>query len=111
MRLAQATIEAEQAERTLRAVAEDVMRLRDQATPLDRSRWSSSVTHAVHQARRVIQDVVEASGASSHFLRHPLQRALRDVQTASSHVAFDQDAQRELYGRLLLGLPPTVGLY
>jgi alkylation response protein AidB-like acyl-CoA dehydrogenase len=111
IRLADATLEAAQAEHTLRSVAADVMRLRNEATVLDRSRWAASITHAVHQARRVLQDVAEASGGSAHFLHHPLQRALRDVSTASAHVAFDHDAQRELYGRLLLGLEPTVGLF
>lgn len=111
MRLAQATIEARQAELVLRDVAADVSRLRNQATSLDRARWSSSIAHAVHQARRVIQDVASASGGSAHFLEDPLQRSLRDVQVASSHIAFDHDAQRELYGRLLLGLEPSIGLF
>ena len=111
MRLANAHLEARQAEQTLRDVVTQVMERRDQATLLERARWSASITHAVHQARRVVQDVAEASGASTHFLREPLQRSLRDVQVASCHVAFDHDAQRELYGRLLLGHEPSVGLF
>jgi len=103
MRLAQATIEAYQAELLLREVVADVMRKRNDATPLDRARWSSSIAHAVHQARGVIQTVAEGSGASAHFLDQPLQRAARDVNVASCHIAFDRDAQRELYGKLLLG--------
>jgi alkylation response protein AidB-like acyl-CoA dehydrogenase len=111
MRLAQAMLEAHQAELLLRDVAAEVCDLRNRATPLDRARWSSSIAHAVHQARRVIQDVAEASGGSSHFLSNPLQRSLRDVAVASSHIAFDRDAQRELYGRLLLGLEPSSGIF
>jgi alkylation response protein AidB-like acyl-CoA dehydrogenase len=107
MRLAQAYIEARQAELLLRDVASEVASLRNLATPVDRGRFAASITHAVHQARRVIQDVAEASGASAHFASHPLQRALRDVNVASCHVAFDRDAQRELYGRLLLGQDPS----
>ena len=42
MRLAQATIEAHQAELLLREVVADVMRKRYDAKPLDRARWSSS---------------------------------------------------------------------
>jgi alkylation response protein AidB-like acyl-CoA dehydrogenase len=110
MRLAQATLEAHQAELLLRDVAAEVCALRNHATLLDRARWSASIAHAVHQARRVIQDVAEASGGSSHFLTHPLQRSLRDVAVASSHMAFDRDAQRELYGRLLLGLEPSIAI-
>lgn len=111
VRLAQATLEAAQAERTLREVAADVRRLRGDAPLLERARWAASITQAVHQARGVLQDVAEASGGSAHFLHHPLQRALRDVQTASAHVAFDRDTQRETYGKLLLGLEPSSGLY
>jgi alkylation response protein AidB-like acyl-CoA dehydrogenase len=111
MRLAQAKIEAHQAELLLRDVAADVMRLRDAAQPEDRARWSASVSLAVHQARRVIQDVAEASGASAHFLDHPLQRALRDVNVASCHIVFDRDAQRETYGKLLLGQEPEFALF
>ncbi len=111
MRLAQATIEAQQAELLLREVAADVTRLRNDARPEDRARWSSSITHAVHQARGVIQDVAEASGASAHFLDQPLQRALRDVNVASCHVVFDHDAQRESYGKLLLGQDVEFGMF
>jgi alkylation response protein AidB-like acyl-CoA dehydrogenase len=111
MRVAEAFVEARQAELLVRDVAAQVMQLRDRATPLDRGRFAASIAHAVHQARRVIQAVAEASGASSHFASHPLQRALRDVNVASCHVVFDRDAQRELYGRLLLGQDPSHPLF
>jgi alkylation response protein AidB-like acyl-CoA dehydrogenase len=111
MRLADAFVEARQAELLLRDVASQVTALRDRATPLDRGRFAASIAHAVHQARRVIQAVAEASGASAHFASHPLQRALRDVNVASCHVVFDHDAQRELYGRLLLGQDPSHPLF
>jgi len=76
--------------------------------PADRSvSIPDMVLGRAHGAGLVIQDVAEASGASAHFASHPLQRALRDVNVASCHVAFDRDAQRELYGRLLLGQDPS----
>lgn len=103
MRLGRATVEQQQAELVLRDVARQVMALRNDAKLADRSRWAASVTHALHQSRRVILDVAEASGASAHFQSHPLQRAVRDANVASCHVAFDRDAQNELLGRLLLG--------
>ena len=59
----------------------------------------------VRQARDVVREVVEASGAHAHFLDNPLQRALRDVHTLSCHTVFDLDVGGELYGRMLLGLP------
>jgi alkylation response protein AidB-like acyl-CoA dehydrogenase len=110
-RLARAAIEAQQAELTLRDVAREVRELRNSATQLQRSRWVASVAHAVHQARRVIQDVSEGSGASAHFQHHPLQRALRDANVASCHLVFDLDAHREMYGRLMLGMEVVGGLF
>jgi mRNA-degrading endonuclease YafQ of YafQ-DinJ toxin-antitoxin module len=71
---------------------------------LDRARWATQLAAAVDRCKRVIQTVVEASGAHAHFLDHPLQRALRDVNTISCHVVFDLDGRLESFGRLLLGL-------
>ncbi len=110
-RLARVLIEADQAERLLRDVAADVMRLRNRAELVDRGRWAASITHAVHQARGVIDTIGVAAGASAHFTKDPLQRARRDANMATCHVACDQDSQLELYGRLLLGLEPKVALF
>jgi hypothetical protein len=41
------------------------------------------------------------------MLSHPLQRALRDINSISSHIVFDVDTAYELYGRSLVGLPPN----
>ncbi len=109
MRLARVETEVRQAELLLREVAREVMALRDEATIEDRARWGASIAHAVHQARRVIGDVAEGSGASAQFNSDPLQRALRDVNVASCHIVFDLDAQRERYGRVMLGLDPGAG--
>jgi alkylation response protein AidB-like acyl-CoA dehydrogenase len=103
-RLAQAAIEIRQAELLLRDVCAEVCSLRNRASRLERGRWIASGATALHQARRVIQDVSEASGASAHFQSHPLQRALRDANVASCHLVFDRDAQQEVYGKLLLGM-------
>jgi len=111
MRLACAAIEVNQAELLLRDVVDDVCARRADARLVDRARWSASITHAIHQARRAIQSVAEGSGASAHFQQHPLQRALRDANVASCHVAFDADAQLELYGRVLLGQDPSSALF
>jgi 3-hydroxy-9,10-secoandrosta-1,3,5(10)-triene-9,17-dione monooxygenase len=110
-RLARAAIEARQAELLLRDVVASVQALRNDAGQEDRARWAASFGHALHQARQVIQDVADGSGASAHFASHPLQRAVRDANVAACHVIFDLDAQRELYGRLLLGLEPTGGIF
>ncbi|HVN36845.1 MAG TPA: acyl-CoA dehydrogenase [Myxococcota bacterium] len=111
MRLAKAHVEARAAELLLRDVAAEVMAVRERATHLQRSRWITTVAHAVQQAREVVQDLAEASGASAHFTQHALQRALRDVSVASCHRVFDLDAHREVYGKQLLGKPTPGALY
>ncbi|OBF66487.1 acyl-CoA dehydrogenase [Mycobacterium sp. 852002-51971_SCH5477799-a] len=57
----------------------------------------------VHESRSVIADLMEASGASVHFLSSPMQRAKRDVDIAAGHVVFDYDTSRELAGALAIG--------
>lgn len=67
-----------------------------------------AAAHIVKESRGVIADLLEASGASAHFLDNPLQRAKRDVDVISGHVIFDYDTSRELAGALAIGLkiPP-----
>jgi 3-hydroxy-9,10-secoandrosta-1,3,5(10)-triene-9,17-dione monooxygenase len=62
-----------------------------------------SAAYTVHECRSLIADLMEASGASAHFLSNPLQRAKRDVDIASGHVVFDYDIGRELAGALAIG--------
>jgi len=111
MRLGKAAIEARQAELSLRDIADEVRAVRNRATHLQRSRWVATGAHAVHQARRVLHEVSEASGASAHFLHHALQRAVRDANVASCHIVFDFDTHREVYGKLLLGLEAPGAMY
>jgi 3-hydroxy-9,10-secoandrosta-1,3,5(10)-triene-9,17-dione monooxygenase len=63
-----------------------------------------AAAHIVKESRDVIAHLLEASGASAHFLDNPLQRARRDVDMLSGHVIFDYDASRELAGALAIGL-------
>ena len=63
----------------------------------------AAAAHVVHEARAVIADLLEVSGASAQFLDHPLQRAKRDVDVISGHVVFDYDVSRELAGGLEIG--------
>ncbi len=62
-----------------------------------------AAAHTVHECRAIIADLMDASGASAHFLSNPLQRAKRDVDIASGHVVFDYDMSRELAGALAIG--------
>jgi len=106
IRLARADIEARQAEQLLRQVAAEVGELRSDASVADRARWAASTALAVDQSKRVLLSIAEASGASAHFQHHPLQRAVRDINTLACHAVFDLDARLEIHGRTLLGLDP-----
>lgn len=74
-----------------------------------RARGRLSAAHIVRESKDVIALLLNASGASAHFLDNPLQRAKRDVDVLSGHVIFDYDTSRELAGALRIGLkiPPT----
>ena len=63
-----------------------------------------AAAHIVHESRAVIGRLLEASGASAHFLDSPLQRIKRDVDVLAGHVVFDHDTSRELAGALILGM-------
>ncbi len=63
-----------------------------------------AAAHIVHESRAVIGRLLEASGASAHFLDNPLQRIKRDVDVLAGHVVFDYDTSRELAGALILGM-------
>ena len=63
-----------------------------------------AAAHIVHESRAVISDLLEASGASAHFIDNPLQRIKRDVDVICGHVVFDYDTSRELAAALTLGM-------
>ena len=58
----------------------------------------SAIVHAFHASLRVIQSMNAAVGGSSVFESSPLQRHLRDVQTASAHFMVGMPVM-ELAGR------------
>ena len=109
-RLGHARVAAETAETLLKSTAR---RVRDwgergeKCPDIERAHLRLQIAHIVRQARDVVREVVEASGSHAHFLDNPLQRILRDVHTLSCHTVFDLDVGGELYGRMLLGLPPN----
>ncbi len=106
-RLAMAKVEIDSIHRQLFAIAAEVEEFGRRGEPcgqLDRARLRVEIGQTVRRSRNVVRDVVEACGASAHFLDNPLQRALRDLNTASCHTVFDLDLSSEIYGRLLVGL-------
>lgn len=73
----------------------------------ERVELRAQVAYALELCREAVRIVVEASGASMHFLSNPIQRAMRDIAVASGHTVYDLDTAFELRGRSLLGLPPN----
>jgi 3-hydroxy-9,10-secoandrosta-1,3,5(10)-triene-9,17-dione monooxygenase len=107
-RLGHAQVAVETAETMLKATARRVMDWGESGEgcpDIERAHLRLTIAHIVRQARDVVREVVEASGAHAHFLESPLQRILRDLHTLSCHTVFDLDVGGELYGRMLLGLP------
>ena len=110
MRLAEVTIALGRAEDLLFQITREVMARRDAATPEERAGWAARAALAVRESREILRSIADASGASAHFRDHPLQRAVRDVQTLSGHAIFDLEQRLESYGRVLLGHDPQ-GLF
>jgi alkylation response protein AidB-like acyl-CoA dehydrogenase len=74
---------------------------------LERARIRMEVAHSVELARDVVRRVSDDSGSRTHFLHEPLQRAVRDIQTLSSHVVFNKDTNGALYAKAALGWEAT----
>jgi len=110
MRLADVTIAVDRAEDLLVQITREVMARRDAASPEERASWAARAALAVRESREILRSMADASGASAHFRDHPLQRAVRDVQTLSGHAIFDLEQRLESYGRVLLGHDPQ-GLF
>lgn len=75
----------------------------DPVSRAERAQARLAAAHIVRESKDVITLLLNASGASAHFLDNPLQRAKRDVDVLSGHVIFDYDTSRELAGALTIG--------
>ena len=69
----------------------------------------SAAAWATRTAESIIRTAHRAAGGDAVFLDHPLQRLLRDIQTASQHVVVSDNVFQRL-GRHTLGLPVRPGL-
>jgi len=112
-RLAQLTVRAKHLEMTLKRIARDVTawgESGDICPDIERAELRVRIGLVVREARNIVREVVEVSGAHAHNLANPLGRALRDLETLSCHTVFDLDISTESYGRLLLGLESNTPL-
>jgi alkylation response protein AidB-like acyl-CoA dehydrogenase len=75
----------------------------DVANQSDRVRLRQAATAAVEVSRAIVGDLFNLAGGSSIYERSPLQKQLRDIETASQHMMVGQPTW-ELTGRVLLGI-------
>ncbi|WP_344276511.1 acyl-CoA dehydrogenase family protein [Actinomadura napierensis] len=109
IRLAAATADLAAARLLLEDALRDVSEAAAAGDGIDlhrRARARLVAAHVAGTARRVVNELCSAAGASTQFADSPFQRAQRDVNTISGHVVFDPDAAYALYGRVELGMDP-----
>jgi alkylation response protein AidB-like acyl-CoA dehydrogenase len=98
------------AELLLRSLSREGLELARTGQCKDLAARCAVVSHNVYAsrlARDAVRLIVDNSGSSVHYLTDPLQRILRDVDTASSHLIQDYELLAEQHGRLMLGKEPT----
>jgi alkylation response protein AidB-like acyl-CoA dehydrogenase len=78
-----------------------------QISALDRARYVRDVAYAAHQCRRAVNSLYEAGGGSAIYDSSELQRIWRDVNAAAAHNSFMRDRAGGMFGRAVLGLPPS----
>ncbi|MEH1123257.1 acyl-CoA dehydrogenase family protein [Micromonospora sp. CPCC 206061] len=78
-------------------------------TDLARAQLRATAPVVVGLARRVARHAFELGGGAAVYQRSPLQRRLRDVQTAGQHFSAGRDFYRTA-GALLAGADPGIGL-
>lgn len=87
--------------------------MRENRPPMDikiRARIRRDAAYVVELSRRALDRVFAASGAHAIYDYSMLQRAHRDIHTASHHQIVDFDAAAELFGGLTLDVEPAVPL-
>ena len=112
IRLTQAELEIDAAEMLLRRNL-DVIRNGGPTDRALRSRSSAAYGHAVRALGKVVDALIDISGARGMRDENAMQRAWRDVHAIGAHVGLNADLSGQTRGRFLLGLPrdPKVRMY
>jgi alkylation response protein AidB-like acyl-CoA dehydrogenase len=74
-----------------------------------RARGRLAMVHASIACTQAVELLYKASGGSSVYTGHALDRRLRDIQTANQHAVVSLKTW-EVAGRVMLGLDPNYGL-
>lgn len=77
---------------------------------LDQARHFWEAAKSVHACGEAAARLFAISGAHTIFEGDPLQRAFRDLQSATTHVGFNFNAYARNYGGMHLGHPNTLTL-
>jgi 3-hydroxy-9,10-secoandrosta-1,3,5(10)-triene-9,17-dione monooxygenase len=77
---------------------------------LKRARVRMDCAYAVRQCVEAIETLYLASGGSGIGESNPTQRAWRDVHAINMHGFLNLQTNQEMYGRVLLDLPPNTPL-
>lgn len=105
VRLANLRVELDAAETLLRYLADRMQRHADGEANYsfpEQQEQRLAIAHVVRRCRSIIRDVVEASGASVHYLDDEIQRLHRDIHMICAHTVFDVDLLAEGIGRGLV---------
>lgn len=83
---------------------------RGETTMESRANMRAAMTHSVETCATAVQLCYRIAGGSALFEDEPFERALRDVNAASGHLTLQQAAMEDA-GRVMLGLPPILGVF
>ncbi|WP_214110409.1 acyl-CoA dehydrogenase family protein [Acrocarpospora catenulata] len=78
-----------------------------QWTVEERARARADMGAVCELAKKAVDLLTTASGGSSIYSEVPMQRVQRDMQAVNLHALMHPDTNRELYGRVLCGMPPN----
>lgn len=78
--------------------------------PFQRARIRMDAAQAARLARDAVNLLMTTSGAAGMAQSNPLELIWRDINTADLHAVIAFDTNREIFGQMLLGLPPITNL-
>lgn len=78
--------------------------------PFQRARIRMDSAQAARLTREAVNLLMTASGAAGMAQSNPMELIWRDANTADLHAVIALDTNREIFGQMLLGLPPITNL-
>ena len=88
----------------------DTLRAGQELSWDQRSRFRLACTHAVDCSTRAVDMMYKLGGGSAIYKPNQLDRNLRDIHTAGTHIRFSDLTYLDA-GRMLLGLEPGEALF